>query len=691
MHAVVEDLEALAREGDATGGDRLERARTWRYAAHAWLDLGRGGDIECLEHARADLDNAEALLVGIDDPVERMKLEAGYGHVLRHLARARVDPSLVWEARHRLAAALALARTVQPDAVPPLQAALANTDSVMPLAEEAEALGRRIDALNTETRVTHPERREPVGAPEAKQLFGIVKEDFDKNKSSMDAVTREGLEDFMARLGQHVEAYGAVQSYEDSIASRHKLSALLEEFQTRARRPSLKGPGPSPGSHGEKVLASLQELKMFVQAVATDSGVPMGIREAAMDLFPRVARLTTRLSEAGNDEHKLRRLEVNEVRSLAHEVRLLARQQHLTLARPVWAHRNLSPDVNRLFFSGPAQTHKSLDGAASALGLEVNHPAPTGADFAERRWQDLRTAGLAVFDLSGGDPQVYYELGIALTLGSPLLLFATEGTQPPFDVAQNVRFYSPFEDLRGILREELDAALYGLQVQGSRGSTLAATLKYAAQLAAAEDGNALLRVAFQSLSNAASDPVKFLAALTVFNRFLGPREHDLIFPRWPGAYPDPQALRCFIVMPFRTELDQAYQVVARVAQRAGVEPIRGDVAEGQQIIESIWNEICRATHVTVDLTRLNLNVCLELGIAHTLGRATLLIGREGAERSLHQALPGIAKWRCHTYPEDPTSKSEFIAVLTKFFAKGAARETPGDPTHGPVHYRETDT
>jgi hypothetical protein len=250
-----------------------------------------------------------------------------------------------------------------------------------------------------------------------------------------------------------------------------------------------------------------------------------------------------------------------------------------------------------------------------------------------------------------------------------LLLIAKEGLLPPFDVAQNVRFYSPSDEQQGFLEEGLDAALYGLQVRGGSGSSISATLGYAERLAAADEGNALVPVALQSMRNAGSDPVKFLAALEAFNRFLGVPGHEIFFPRWPSVYPDPQSPRCFVIMPFRAELDNTYRLVASAAEQAGVEPVRGDMAPGQQIIKSIWEEICCATHVVVDLTELNLNVCLELGIAHALGRPTWLIGREGTERTLHDALPGIAKWRCHTYPKRLEKKSEFIAGLAAFLTK----------------------
>ena len=223
-------------------------------------------------------------------------------------------------------------------------------------------------------------------------------------------------------------------------------------------------------------------------------------------------------------------------------------------------------------------------------------------------------------------------------------------------------------DAREFFAEEIDAALYGLHVRGGQGSRIEATLAYAERIAAADRANAPLGVALKSLRNAGTDPIRFADALSTFNSKLGgANEHAILLPRWPGAYPDASAPRCFAVMPFRDGSNRAYETIAAVAREAGVEPVRGDVAEHQQIVVSIWEEICRATHVTVDLTGFNLNVCLELGLAHALGRPMWLIGSDGTERTLSTRLPGVAKWRCHTYPPNPRAKPEFVAELMKFF------------------------
>ena len=60
----------------------------------------------------------------------------------------------------------------------------------------------------------------------------------------------------------------------------------------------------------------------------------------------------------------------------------------------------------------------------------------------------------------------------------------------------------------------------------------------------------------------------------------------------------------------------------------------------------IWDNLCQASHLVVDLTGLNANVALELGIAHALGRNVLLITQDSVEQ-VH--FPSLAKLRVHRY------------------------------------------
>src|SRR6185369_9957577 len=116
-----------------------------------------------------------------------------------------------------------------------------------------------------------------------------------------------------------------------------------------------------------------------------------------------------------------RQLEYDQARGLGNEVRLFSRRSHLMLARPVWPRCSSAVDANRVFFSGGADVRAALARVCEKVGLELVDATPPGADFAADRWQGLRTSSVAVFDLAERVPQVYYELGIALTLGTQLL------------------------------------------------------------------------------------------------------------------------------------------------------------------------------------------------------------------------------------------------------------------------------
>ena len=67
---------------------------------------------------------------------------------------------------------------------------------------------------------------------------------------------------------------------------------------------------------------------------------------------------------------------------------------------------------------------------------------------------------------------------------------------------------------------------------------------------------------------------------------------------------------------------------------------------GVHVVRSIWDDICRASAVVVDLTGSNNNVCLELGLAQAIGRPVLLMTQDGLGDSL---FPEIAKLRVSRY------------------------------------------
>jgi hypothetical protein len=80
-------------------------------------------------------------------------------------------------------------------------------------------------------------------------------------------------------------------------------------------------------------------------------------------------------------------------------------------------------------------------------------------------------------------------------------------------------------------------------------------------------------------------------------------------------------------MPFSEAWSDDVRNIVASACEGKVRYVRGDAVEDERIIRSIWDSICAATHVLVDITGLNDNVLLELGLAHALGRRTLIAKR----------------------------------------------------------------
>lgn len=91
----------------------------------------------------------------------------------------------------------------------------------------------------------------------------------------------------------------------------------------------------------------------------------------------------------------------------------------------------------------------------------------------------------------------------------------------------------------------------------------------------------------------------------------------------------------FVLMPFTDELTQIYNTFVKptielpefnlVSRRAD------DIKSNKAIIQDIWKSICEARLIIADLSGLNPNVMYELGIAHTVGKETILIYQQGSD------------------------------------------------------------
>lgn len=88
----------------------------------------------------------------------------------------------------------------------------------------------------------------------------------------------------------------------------------------------------------------------------------------------------------------------------------------------------------------------------------------------------------------------------------------------------------------------------------------------------------------------------------------------------------------FVLMPFTEALTEVYtSVIKPVVEGSNFNLVckRADeIKSNKSIMEDVWKSICEAQLIIADLTNLNPNVMYELGIAHTLGKETILLYRK---------------------------------------------------------------
>lgn len=84
--------------------------------------------------------------------------------------------------------------------------------------------------------------------------------------------------------------------------------------------------------------------------------------------------------------------------------------------------------------------------------------------------------------------------------------------------------------------------------------------------------------------------------------------------------------QAFLMMPFSEKWSSAvHMALVELMHEQGVKTVRADDLFGENIVEDIWTGIIRSAYVIADVTGRNPNVFYELGIAHAVGKRTLLL------------------------------------------------------------------
>lgn len=402
------------------------------------------------------------------------------------------------------------------------------------------------------------------------------------------------------------------------------------------------------GSRAHRVDSLLQGIKryLFIEAGRPNKGERE--REKAEELFVRCTRLGEAVRSAGANDATTVTLERSSLRELALEVREYARRRHLTLADPLWRTTPVALEPSAIFLSGGPQVWDALVQVCSKRGLKLMTGA-TGRDHAQSRWDQLRKSNLAVVDLTGAegpDPAACYELGIALALGKSVLPVASWELPLPFELDIVPLRLENGADAIGRLGDAIDEALYHHQWAGVR-SSIAKTVDCAGERLGSSGSSSALKKALERLDQAREDPIRVGELLEEALAAAGPGAPWLLRPAWPGDYPEPAAKSCLHLVP--DDLERAHQVVDLVAaacREACWEHTSGGVVGESRIVRHLWDKIRSSSHLILDLTGLDPRIVLELGMAHTLGRRSLLVGQGDAAQQL---FPSLAHLPFHSY------------------------------------------
>ncbi|HMH52250.1 MAG TPA: hypothetical protein VK548_18575 [Candidatus Acidoferrum sp.] len=86
---------------------------------------------------------------------------------------------------------------------------------------------------------------------------------------------------------------------------------------------------------------------------------------------------------------------------------------------------------------------------------------------------------------------------------------------------------------------------------------------------------------------------------------------------------------CFVIMPFDGLFKREYEFVIQPAiEAAGLKPVRGDeIFSKPQIMADVWRAIRRCRVVFAELSGRNPNVFYELGLAHAIGKPSIIVTR----------------------------------------------------------------
>ncbi len=718
----LEEVVALAESAGWTRVEQYKTLR-WLGDAYADLSkdekVASGEDLAWLSRAAATYLQAEPLCTQEESPRDFAVLNFNYANTLRRFDIENTD--LLRSAQRRYEIALSYFSTQEPQLAPRAQQALDSVNVLLQLAPLTQAhrdIQQRLDHLDdlfeggADSSLIRAEMmrvmegRGPQGLlnkivdlvsempesvkqqdPDGK-LHGLITHALTLSSGTSTELEQDAeiMNALRARLQREVDSgnveAGRINVVNDAIASLGKcmsgggddissIRATMLDLRTSAEAliPAMKDmsyglPLPESGSRAAAARELFWGTRKHMLQTLTLGGQTESERSALYDFARNLTELDKRLVESAEDDELALQIEAESIRPAIMQLREFAARNRPYLASPIWSSLPVSLDSSAVVFCGDETLQEVVANWCNQSRMHLLEP-PHGSGYAESRWQQLAGSSLSVFDMTPGSGNqqaaVAYQLGIAMTLGKSVVVVSRSNERLPFDIDLPAVELGDDNDTSALLHA-LASACYWIPAEGTETSVPATIDEAHRQFA----GNKTTEIdqslkGLDQLRKAEDlDSIEAGRILESLLSFADSSAPMLVTPAWTGLYPEPGERRLFHVMPFGPEwADAAADAAETACGPTGAAYIRGDRVADPQIIRSIWEELCQASHVLVDITGFNANVAFELGIAHTLGKAVLIVGQEEAIENLFDM---IEKHRVTTYALDSMQDSLGTAI-----------------------------
>jgi len=678
MRAVIGEIEAVCALAEGQPSDAVELSRTYRFLGSACYDLANGKDHESLERSCRAYERAEALLTGVDAPLERAKLDFNFGNTLRALSDgSNVELLEATLARYE-SASDAFKKNGQSGFATEVARHLPSLGLQLSLARrnaELQKAGERLAELeNAAAKPNHDEQSIRSEMADIRRIMGISDTSdsgfIDQVAAALKARVRSELASGRlpsyrsTALIQALDEMAAIDrmprvTQNDISRQADRSRALKLRFRDIAANPTWGDNEANPLASAQNAIRILSGLTRYLFAEFELSMLGHDDSTRRLELFKRRVELEAAIRRE-HDDGRLVELEGDAWR-LAVEIQEFARRNHATVATPVFAAKKAFGGARSLFVAGDESLIAATRILADRFGYDV-HDRVTRGERAQGRWEQLSASTLGVFDVTAKDARVRagvcYELGLALALGKPAVIVTGEGTRSrlPFDVTLEPvsltgNATTDAEVVHAAIVDALGSVVWG-GAHDTAGAFASAALRRLDEEFAAEVSEGLPRQARVLANDNRDDPVAFRRALDQLLGILGPAAPSVLLPAWPPAYPRrDEAPRCFHVMPFGPAWANDAREAARAeCSRHGWVYVRGDESNEQRIIPGIWLEISRASAILVDITGRTPNVALELGLAHALGRRCGIVAQGNPADHLFD---GVDKTQVRGYEVGP--------------------------------------